>query len=138
MTEPGDDLSLEMLTAALRADSADIAVYARVLTESLGDALPADCVVIERGRRTISDRRNGRPGQVEKITVRLGDRVLSLGVRPGGQPTAEICHEVRGVVLSRQPVGLQEWVDELARALVAHAQQNAHAAQVLRKLVAGS
>jgi hypothetical protein len=138
MTEPDDGLSLEMLTAALRADSADIAVYARVLTESLGDALPPDCVSIERGRRTMSDRRSGRPGQVEKVTVRLGDRVLSLGVRPGGQPSAEICHEVRGVVLSRQPVGLDQWLDELAQALVAHAQQNAQAAEVLRKLIAGS
>ena len=49
MTEPGDgpggpgeagDPSLDMVTAALRADSADVAIYARVLTESLGEALP--------------------------------------------------------------------------------------------------
>jgi hypothetical protein len=33
MTEPGDGLSLEEITAALRADSADVALYARVLTE---------------------------------------------------------------------------------------------------------
>jgi hypothetical protein len=138
MTEPGDDLSLEMLTAALRADSADIATYARVLTESLGDALPPDCVTIDRARRTMSDRRNGRPGQVEKITVRLGDQVLSLGVQAGRPPAAEICKEVRGIVLSRQPATLQEWVEQLARALAAHAQQNAHAAEVLRKLVTGS
>jgi hypothetical protein len=45
---------------------------------------------------------------------------------------------VRGVVLSRQPADLQEWVDDLARELVAHAQQNAQTAEVLRKLVAGS
>ena len=138
MTEPGDDLSLEMITAALRADSADIAVYARVLTESLGDAQPADCVTVDRARRTMSDRRNGRPGQVEKVTVRLGDRVMSLQVQPGRPPAAEICREVRGIVLSRQPVTLQEWVEELARALAGYAQQNAHAAEVLRKLVAGS
>jgi hypothetical protein len=138
MTEPADGLSLEMLTAALRADSADIAVYARVLTESLGDALPADCVTVDRARRTMSDRRHGRPGQVEKVTVRLGDRVMSLGVQPGRPPAAEICREVRGIVLSRQPATLDEWVDELARALVARAQQNAQAAEVLRKLVTGS
>jgi hypothetical protein len=138
MTEPADDLSLEMLAAALRADSADVAVYARVLTESLGDALPPDCVTVERARRTMADRRNGRPGQVEKVTVRLGDQVLSLGVQPGRPPAAEICKEVRGIVLSRQPATLQQWLDELARGLVAHAQQNAHAAEVLRKLVAGS
>jgi hypothetical protein len=137
MTEPADGLSLEMISAALRADSADIAVYARVLTESLGEALPPGCVTVDRARRTMSDRRHGRPGEVEKVTVRLGDRVLSLAVQPDRPPAAEICREVRGIVLSRQPATLQEWVDELARALAAHAQENAHAAEVLRKLVAG-
>ena len=48
MTDPGDSLSLDMVTAALRADSADVAIYARVLTESLGDALPAGWVTIDR------------------------------------------------------------------------------------------
>jgi hypothetical protein len=137
MTEPAGDLSLEMITAALRADSADVALYARVLTQSLGDALPAGCVEVDRAR-TVSDRMHGRPGQVRKITVRLGEKVLTLAVQPGRAPAAEICREVRGVVLSRQPAGLQDWVDELARELVAHAQQNAQTAEVLRKLVAGS
>jgi len=136
MTSPGDDLSLDMVAAALRADSADVAVYARVLTESLSGALPPDCVQIDRDR-SLADRMQGRPGQVSRITVRLGDQVMTLGVR-GGRPYAEICREVRGVVLSRQPVGVQEWAGELARALVQHAQQNAQAAQALRKLVLGT
>jgi hypothetical protein len=135
VTEPGGDLSLEMVSAALRADSADVAIYARVLTESLGESMPPGCVTIER-ERSMSDRMRGRPGEVTKVTVRLGDRVMTLAVR-GGQPVAEICREVRGVVLSRQPVQLGEWADELARALVAHAAQNAAAARALRKLVAG-
>jgi hypothetical protein len=135
MTEPGDDLSMEMVSAALRADSADVAIYARVLTDSLGESLPPGCVTVER-ERSMSDRMRGRPGEITKVTVRLGGRVLTLGVR-GGLPAAEICTEVRGVVLSRQPVQLGEWANELARALVAHAEQNAAAAQALRKLVAG-
>jgi hypothetical protein len=137
MTEPGDGLSLEEITAALRADSADVALYARVLTESLGDALPAGCVVVDRDR-SMSDRLHGRPGQVTKITVRLGEKVLTLTTVPGRPPTAEICREVRGVVLSRQPAGLQEWISDLARELAAQAQQNAHTAEVLRKLITGS
>ena len=137
MTEPGDGLSLEEITAALRADSADVALYARVLSESLGDALPPGCVAVERDR-TMADRMRGRPGQVTKITVRLGDKVLTLAVQPGRPPAAEICREVRGVVLSRQPAGLQDWVADLARELAAQAQQNAQAAEVLRRLVAGS
>ena len=135
MTDPGDGLSLDMVTAALRADSADVAIYARVLTESLGDALPAGWVTIDR-ERTVSDRMRGRPGQVSKITVRMGERVMTLGVERGA-PVAEICREVRGVVLSRQPVPVGTWAEELARALVAHAEQNADAARALRKLVAG-
>jgi hypothetical protein len=137
MTEPADSPSLDMVTAALRADSADIAVYARVLTETLGDALPGDCVTVDRAR-SMSDRLHGRPGQVTNITVRLGDQVLALGTRSGREFSAEICRQVRGVVLSRQPVALHEWVDELARALVAQAESNASAAQALRKLVAGT
>ena len=137
MTEPGDGLSLEEITAALRADSADVALYARVLTESLGDALPDGCVVVDRDR-SMSDRLHGRPGQVTKITVRLGEKVLTLATVPGQPPKAEICREVRGVVLSRQPAGLQEWISDLARELAAQAQQNAHTAEVLRKLITGS
>jgi hypothetical protein len=131
----GDEVSLDMLMAALRADSTDVAIYARVLTESLGEALPAGCVVVDR-ERSMSDRMHGRPGAVSKVTVRLGDQVMTLGVQRGA-PAAEICREVRGVVLSRQPVPLSQWVAELARALMLHADQNAAAAQALRRLVAG-
>ena len=136
MTEPGDALSLDLVAAALRADSADVAVYARVLTDSLGDALPEGVVTVDR-ERSVSDRMRGRPGEVAKITVRLGDQMLTLAVQRG-QPVAEICREVRGVVLSRRPVQVSEWAAELAKALVAYADQNAQAAQVLRRLVAGN
>ena len=128
--------SLDMVTAALRADSADLAIYTRVLTESLGDALPPDCVTVDRDR-SMSDRMRGRPGQVSKITVRLGERVMTLGLQRGA-PVAEVCSEVRGVVLSRQQVPMGVWTEELAKALVAHAEQNAEAARALRRLVAGS
>ncbi len=136
MTEPDESPDLELVTAALRADSADAAIYARVLTESLGESLPPGCVTIERNQ-SLSDRLHGRPGTVSKITVRLGERIMSLAVR-SGQPSAEISREVRGVVLSRQPVGVQEWAAELARALVGYAEQNARTAEALRRLVTGS
>ncbi len=139
MTEPDDGPggpSLDMVTAALRADSADVAIYARVLTESLGEALPPGCVTVDR-ERSMSDRMHGRPGQVSKVTVRLGDRVMTLGIQRG-VPVAEVCSEVRGVVLSRQQVQPGVWAEELARALVAHAEQNAAAARALRRLVTGT
>jgi hypothetical protein len=133
--EPADGPSLDMVTAALRADSSDIAIYAKVLTESLGESLPPDRVQVDRDR-SVSDRMKGRPGQVTKITIRLSDQVLTLRLT-GGAPVAEVCREVRGVVLSRQTVPLGQWAAELAKALVSHAEQNADTAEALRRLVAG-
>jgi hypothetical protein len=135
MMEPAESPSLDMVAAALRADSSDIAIYAKVLTESLGESLPPGAVSIDRNR-SASDRMKGRPGNVTKITVRLGEQVLTLAVQRG-QPAAEICKEVRGIVLSRQQVPLDQWAAELARALVGQAEQNAVTAEALRKLVTG-
>ena len=136
MTEPDDALSLEMVTAALRMDSADVAVYTRVLTKSLSEALPPGYVTVER-ERSVSDRMRGRPGEISKVVVRLGDQLMTLGVK-NGQPAAEICREVRGVVLSRENVPLQQWASALASALVVHAENNAQAAEALRRLVTGA
>ncbi|SRR5579875_2042100 len=136
MTEHEDAPSLDMVAAALRADSTDVAIYARVLTQALGEALPSDCVTVDR-ERTVADRMRGRPGEISRIAVRLGEQQLTLSVR-GGQPVAEICRTVRGVVLSRQTVPVGEWAAALASALVGYAEQNARAAQALRRLVAGS
>jgi archaeosine-15-forming tRNA-guanine transglycosylase len=125
-----------MVTAALRMDSADVAIYTRVLTKSLSEALPAEYVTVER-ERSMTDRMRGRPGEISRIVVRLGDQVMTLTVK-GGQPITEICREVRGVVLSRESVPLQQWASALAAALVAHADANAKAAEALRRMVLGS
>ncbi len=116
MTEPGDPLSLEMVTAALRMDSADVAVYTRVLTKSLSEALPPGYVTVER-ERSMSDRMRGRSGEISKVAVRLGDQLMTLAVK-NGQPAAEICREVRGVVLSRENVPLQQWASALAHCCI--------------------
>jgi hypothetical protein len=136
MMEPAESPSLDMVAAALRADSSDIAIYARVLTESLGDSLPPGCVTVDRDQ-SMSDRMRGRPGTVKKVTVRLGDHVMTLAVQRG-LPVAEVCREVRGIVLSRQQMPLDQWAAELAKGLVAHAEQNAVTAAALRRLVTGS
>ena len=136
MTEPADDLSLEMVTAALRMDSGDVTVYTRVLSKSLSEALPPGYVTVER-ERSVSDRMRGRPGEISKVVVRLGDQLMTLTLK-NGQPYAEICREVRGVVLSRDEVPLQQWASALASALVVQAENNAQAAEALRRLVTGA
>jgi hypothetical protein len=129
-------MDFDMVAAALRQDSADVATYARVLTVTLADVLPPGCVTVEY-ERSLSDRLKGRDGHPSQIVVRLGERTLFLS-GGSGRPVAEIHHEVRGVVLSRDEVTLDIWVQALARELVAQADADSRAAEALRRLVTGT
>ncbi|MCD9880337.1 hypothetical protein [Streptomyces guryensis] len=144
MTSPHDPLpfeaggeadSVDLLTAALRRDAADLEVYAQVLTGTLSEALPSGSVTVER-KRGMADRLAGRDGRVERVEIFLGERRLVLNLT-GGHPQGEVCNEVRGVVLSRRPVALDEWVRELAIAIAARAQSDARAREALERLVLG-
>jgi hypothetical protein len=128
-------MDFDMVAAALRQDAADVVTYARVLTVTLADVLPPGSVDVEY-ERSLSDRLKGREGHPSRIVVRLGERTLSLA--GGGRPVAEIHHEVRGVVLSRDQVSLDVWVQALARELVAQSDASARAAEALRRLVTGA
>lgn len=134
--EPGGEAdSVDLLAAALRRDAADLDVYARVLTVTLSDALPPDCVTVER-RRGMADRLAGREGRVERVAVALGEQRLVLDLA-GGRPRGEVYTEVRGVVLSRRQVALDEWVRELAAAVTTRARSDARARAALERLVLG-
>jgi hypothetical protein len=133
--QPAPDASIDMLAAALRQDSADLEIYVKVLTESLADALPPGSVAFER-KRTMGDRLAGRKGTVERVEVSLDDRRLVLHLAQG-RPQAEVTTVVRGVVLSRKPVALDEWARELATAISERAGSDARARAALQKLVLG-
>jgi hypothetical protein len=76
----------------------------------------------------------GRKGGVKRLTVTLGDEHLSLA-RAGGGIAGERRHVVRGIVLRRDEVPLAEWVDDLARALTAHAESVAADRAALERLL---
>ncbi|WP_405977794.1 hypothetical protein [Streptomyces sp. NBC_00158] len=122
-----------LLAAALRRDSADLELYAGVLSASLADWLPPGAVRLSR-RRSVARRLTGRQGPVDGLDVALGDLRLSLRT-DGGRTTAEICHEVRGIVLSRRRVGLDEWIGALAGALAEAAASNARAREALERFL---
>ena len=133
LSDPG--MSLDMLAAALRRDSTDLEIYVKVLTDSLADALPPGSVVFDR-KRSMSDRMSGRAGKVERLEVSLDDRRLILTLAHG-RPQGEVATVVRGVVLSRKPVALDEWARELAAAVALRAQSDARARAALERLVLG-
>ncbi|WP_406210230.1 hypothetical protein OH807_40260 [Kitasatospora sp. NBC_01560] len=124
---------VDLLAAALRQDSADLTLYAAVLSANLADALPPGAVRVRR-RRSVADRVAGREGAVAELDVTLGEQRLSLRL-DGGRVAGEVCHEVRGIVLSRRHVGLDEWIDALAGALADAAASNARAREAVQRFL---
>jgi len=76
VTEPDDALSLEMVTAALRVDGNDAAIYASVLATSLSEALPRDTWRWTASSRCRPDA--GPSGRDLQDRVKLGDQTMTL------------------------------------------------------------
>ncbi|HEV7203888.1 MAG TPA: hypothetical protein VGN18_04720 [Jatrophihabitans sp.] len=94
----------------------EIAMLGRVLITTLGGALPASMVTLER-RRSLGQRLSGRAGEPIGITITAGERLLSFRQSALGVTEALVGHTVRGVVLSTTPVPVAQWLDELGDVL---------------------
>ena len=106
-----------------------------MLSTSLAETLPPGAVKLER-KRSLADRAAGREGRVESVDVTLGEQRMTLRLDKRG-PVGEICKEVRGIVLSRQQVGLDVWIETLSAAIAETARSNARARAVLQRFVLG-
>jgi hypothetical protein len=126
---------LGQLVEVLSADRASVESLARVLTGALSDALPPGVVQVD-WERSMSDRMRGREGQPVGVTVTLGDEVLSMRTEHG-RVAPVISKAVRGIVLSRRPVSVTEWVTTLAASIRTLAEQDAQARATLQRLLLG-
>jgi hypothetical protein len=141
--EPGDAHGLgpmfdvQLLAATLRADRADVASYARILSGALADALPPGMVAVEH-RRSLADRVSGREGRPVAVVVHGADRELQLREAAHGAVDAQIHQVVRGVVISRRTVGVNEWLHALAEDLTRLAARDAAARSALARLLGGA
>jgi hypothetical protein len=138
LERPGSDADgtdVELLAAALRQDSADLDLYAKVLSVSLVESLPPGAVQVER-KRSMGDRMAGREGTVASLEVSLAETRLGLRM-DRGRVIAEVSKEVRGVVLSRQQVDLDEWIVALAKGLADSAASSARAREALQRYLGG-
>ena len=125
---------VQLLAVMLRNDRNDVASYARVLTGSLGDALPPGVVDVEY-QRSLGDRMAGRPGRPVRLIVRGTDRKLELAEGARGTVQAQTRKVVGGVVIARKQIGIDEWVQQFAAELSALAAANASARQALAALL---
>jgi hypothetical protein len=124
---------MHVLIAALRADRSDVASYSRVLTTTLGDALPEGMVEVDY-RRSMADRMSGRSGTPVAVLVRTPERQLELRQGRHGVE-AEVRTVVREVVISRKQVGIDAWLGLLAEELGKLAERDAAAREALSRLL---
>jgi hypothetical protein len=132
----GSELDFHLLVATLRTDRADVESYSRVLSDTLGAALPPGMVEVDR-RRTFADRMAGRAGQPVEVRVTTPDQLLVLTAGRGGNVAAEIRQVVHGVVISRRDTELDEWLTVLASELQALASRDERARAALARLLGG-
>ncbi|WP_239028389.1 hypothetical protein [Pseudonocardia acidicola] len=127
---------VQLLASRLRADRTDVASYARVLSGALADALPPGMVEVQT-RRSLADRVAGRDGRAVGVTVHGENRELALREGPRGGVEAEVRQVVRGVVISRKAVGIEQWLQALAEDITRLAARDAAAREVLERLLHG-
>ena len=131
-----DEGSVDLVAAALRADAADTVVLVQVLSQTLGDMLPDGMVEVRR-TRTLGDRLSGRDGTPVALTVTAPELRLSLAAdqRHRGLLHAERQQVVRGVVISRQDLGVEAWVRALAALVTELAASSSEARTALSRLL---
>jgi hypothetical protein len=124
-----DEPSFDLDAAGLRADGAALGTSVEVLAVKLEDALGPACVVERRSRRLFS-----KDKVVEGLEVTLGTTRYTLTV-DGAQVDATRAQEVRGVVIKREPLTLQAWLDALMGELRERATDSAQARAALERLL---
>ncbi len=134
MSDAGPEGELvESVAAALRADTADLDAYHRVLVSSIEGLLPPTMVEVDY-ERSLGDRLAGRAGRATSIRLHLGESTLELTSRHGNL-VATVAKQVRGVTISRQEVPVAEWVRQLAGYLAQAAGESAEARAALARLL---
>ena len=125
-----DGLGFELLAASLRADETDARAFLAALATKLEGALPAQTRV-ERARDGLFKGTT----HVARITVELGGLRYTLSAGKRGGLEASRAKVVGGVVIKTEGLGVETWIDALARDLAAYAESSASARAALERLV---
>jgi hypothetical protein len=124
MDEPGFDL----VAAELRADTTDLKAFVEALAVKLAGSFPG-WVRVERRGGLFS---GAKP--VRRIELTLGDDRYELD-HDGGRVTCVRRAVVRGIAIRSDELGLDDWIDHLARALVREADSTAQGRAALAQLL---
>jgi hypothetical protein len=116
----------ELLAASLRADAEDLDVFVEALAGKLAAAFPQQTRLERKGFRG--------GGRVRVIEVELGEHRYRLAAE-SGRVTSSRARAVRGIVLKNEELGLDEWIESLARDLGETAEQSERGRAALERLL---
>jgi hypothetical protein len=118
--------SFELLAASLRADSRDLDAFLEALASKLSAAFPDSTRVERKGFRG--------GGRVRALHVEVGEHRYRLERESSG-PKSSRSRTVRGIVLKNEELGLDEWIESLARDLSEAAEQSERGRLALERLL---
>jgi hypothetical protein len=116
----------ELLAASLRADARDLDAFLEVLASKLSAAFPGSTRVERKGFRG--------GGRVRALDVELGEHRYRLERESSGAKSSR-SRTVRGIVLKNEELGLDEWIESLARDLSEAADQSERGRLALERLL---
>ena len=119
----------DLAASSLRADASDARALAEALAAKLGEALPDQTRTRRRGGRLLS-----RDKRLESVEVQLGEETFVLSLS-GEKAETSRAKTVRGVVIKRQELPLDAWLEALSDALGAEAQRSEAARLSLERLL---
>ncbi|MHB8320296.1 MAG: hypothetical protein ACYDEP_13905 [Acidimicrobiales bacterium] len=126
-----ETFDLDLLAGSLRADSGDVRILLRVLVEKLSDALGSRLTVERSGGRFFK-----KPGELQKITVELGDDQLIACV-VSDRLECTVSRSSGGIRIRSEKVPTEEWIRRLLSALRDEASTSEATRTALESIVIG-
>jgi hypothetical protein len=120
---------IDLLSASLRADAADLGAFAEALARRFEDALPRQTRVRREREGFLS-----REKVVREVMVDVGGDRYCLYSR-GGAVEATRARVSAGIALKSEPLEVPEWIDELTAAIAREAQRSGEAQQALQRML---
>lgn len=122
-------LDIDMVAAALRADSSDVAAFVEGLASKLEQTVPGR-VTVQRGRQGMFG-----PKVVRRISLDAGDQRLDLTRGAGDTVETRIARVSGGIVLKNEALDTEAWLSALGQALAAEAARSQQIRQALERLL---
>jgi hypothetical protein len=130
--ESQDEQGFDLVAAQVRADSADVDTFFKVLATKLGDAL-GERVKLERGGGLL--KRDRPVTGIELDLAGGGTGAVLCARRERGGLTCTVARQVRGVVLSTKELPMSQWIEELVSALGEDAKRSEQTWRALHSLL---